>query len=144
MKMNCPKQGVTGKVSRIRIRKTAPKPPTNLTPMGLPRPVRLNKKEFSLEEIYTNQNFRKPPEGRLETIFEVPVSGRDGSLSLIGQRRLKRLVDFPEAGVARKPRKFLGGGPSRKAGGGRRGWWWQGPVPPLPGGAGCAALRQAG
>ncbi|KAJ8402641.1 hypothetical protein AAFF_G00367240 [Aldrovandia affinis] len=114
------KQGERGKVSRIRIRKTHPKPPTNLTPMGLPRPIRLKKKEFSLEEIYTNKNFRKPPEGRLETIFEVPASNRDGSLSLIGLRRFKRLVEFPELGVARKPRKPLAGvgsGASRKAGG---------------------------
>lgn len=103
-------------MSSIRIRKTLPKPQNNLTPMGLPKPiryvntshqhrccflctygtsetlnasftvwyrdkhvtvcnkrpgtsvehclsfVRLKKKEFSLEEIYTNQNFSKPPE----------------------------------------------------------------------------------
>ncbi|XP_029945521.1 uncharacterized protein prr14 isoform X2 [Salarias fasciatus] len=51
-----------GKVSSIRIRKTLPKPQNNLTPMGLPKPVRLKKKQFSLEEIYTNKNFSKPPE----------------------------------------------------------------------------------
>ncbi|XP_036408739.1 uncharacterized protein prr14 [Megalops cyprinoides] len=120
IKVASAKKGERGKVSRIRIRKTPPKPPTNLTPMGLPRPIRLRKKEFSLEEIYTNKNFRKPPEGRLETIFEEPVSSRDGSLSMMGQRRLKRLVEFPELGVARKPRKPLaasGSGASRKAGG---------------------------
>ncbi|PWA17801.1 hypothetical protein CCH79_00008102, partial [Gambusia affinis] len=50
------------KVSSIRIRKTLPKPQTNLTPMGLPKPVRVKKKDFSLEEIYTNKNFSKPPE----------------------------------------------------------------------------------
>ncbi|XP_064172431.1 uncharacterized protein prr14 isoform X1 [Anguilla rostrata] len=112
-------QAERGKVSRFRIRKTPPKPPTNLTPMGLPRPVRLKKKDFSLEEIYTNKNFHKPPEGRLETIFEVPTSNCDGSLSLIGSRRFKRLVKFPELGVARKPRKALAGagkGTFRKTG----------------------------
>lgn len=112
-------QAERGKVSRFRIRKTPPKPPTNLTPMGLPRPVRLKKKDFSLEEIYTNKNFHKPPEGRLETIFEVPTSNCDGSLSLIGSRRFKRLVKFPELGVARKPRKALAGagkGAFRKTG----------------------------
>ncbi|KAK2833075.1 hypothetical protein Q5P01_016964 [Channa striata] len=57
------------KVSSIRIRKTLPKPQNNLTPMGLPKPIRLKKKEFSLEEIYTNKNFSKPPESRLETIL---------------------------------------------------------------------------
>ncbi|KAJ8347396.1 hypothetical protein SKAU_G00287970 [Synaphobranchus kaupii] len=119
IKAGSAKQGERGKVSRIKIRKTPPKSPNNLTPMGLPRPVRLKKKEFSLEEIYTNKNFHEPPEGRLETIFEVPTSNCDGSLSLIGSRRLKRLVKFPELGVARKPRKPLAGagkGASRKPG----------------------------
>uniref|UniRef100_A0A452SHF7 Proline rich 14 like n=1 Tax=Ursus americanus TaxID=9643 RepID=A0A452SHF7_URSAM len=52
------------KVSQIRIRKTIPKPDPNLTPMGLPRPKRLKKKEFSLEEIYTNKNYKSPPANR--------------------------------------------------------------------------------
>uniref|UniRef100_A0A4W5K0T3 Tantalus-like domain-containing protein n=1 Tax=Hucho hucho TaxID=62062 RepID=A0A4W5K0T3_9TELE len=109
------------KVSSIRIRKALPKPLHNLTPMGLPKPIRVKKKEFSLEEIYTNKNFTKPPERRLETIFEVPLSRRDGSHSLLGQKRMKRFVEFPEVGVARKPRKPLvgagaGGGLPRKAG----------------------------
>ncbi|NXS74453.1 PR14L protein, partial [Pandion haliaetus] len=34
---------------------------------------RLKKKEFSLEEIYTNKNYKSPPPARsLETIFEEP------------------------------------------------------------------------
>ncbi|XP_078063663.1 uncharacterized protein LOC144489676, partial [Mustelus asterias] len=53
-----------GKVSRFRIRKTPVKSQTNLTPMGLPKPTRLNKKEFSLEEIYTNKNYKAPTEKR--------------------------------------------------------------------------------
>uniref|UniRef100_A0A8B9MD81 Tantalus-like domain-containing protein n=1 Tax=Accipiter nisus TaxID=211598 RepID=A0A8B9MD81_9AVES len=53
------------KVSQIRIRKTVPKPDPNLTPMGLPKPKRLKKKEFSLEEIYTNKNYKSPPPARL-------------------------------------------------------------------------------
>ncbi|KAK9534789.1 hypothetical protein VZT92_007212 [Zoarces viviparus] len=96
-----------GKVSSIRIRKTLPKPQYNLTPMGLPRPIRLKKKEFSLEEIYTNKNFSKPPESRLETIFEVPLNRRDGSSSWYGQRRVKRFVEFLDAGEVRKPKKPL-------------------------------------
>ncbi|XP_076852174.1 uncharacterized protein prr14 isoform X2 [Brachyhypopomus gauderio] len=95
------------KVSSIRIRKTLPKPQYNLTPMGLPKAVRIKKKVFSVEEIYTNKNFSQPPEGRLETIFEVPLSRRDGSQSLFGQKRVKRFVEFLEPGVARKPRKPL-------------------------------------
>uniref|UniRef100_A0AAQ4Q3A9 Tantalus-like domain-containing protein n=1 Tax=Gasterosteus aculeatus aculeatus TaxID=481459 RepID=A0AAQ4Q3A9_GASAC len=98
-----------GKVSSIKIRKTLPKPQNNLTPMGLPRPVRLKKKEFSLEEIYTNKNFSKPPESRLETIFEVPLSRRDGSESWYGQRRVKRFLEFLDAGEVRKPKKPLVG-----------------------------------
>ncbi|XP_039976942.1 uncharacterized protein prr14 isoform X2 [Xiphias gladius] len=98
-----------GKVSSIRIRKTLPKPQNNLTPMGLPKPIRLKKKEFSLEEIYTNKNFNKPPESRLETIFEVPLNRRNGSESWFGQRRVKRYLEFLEVGEARKPKKPLVG-----------------------------------
>ncbi|XP_029015166.1 uncharacterized protein prr14 [Betta splendens] len=98
-----------GKVSSIRIRKTLPKPQNNLTPMGLPKPVRLKKKDFSLEEIYTNKNFSKPPESRLETIFEVPLSRRNGSESMFGQRRVKRFLEFLEAGEVRKSKKPLVG-----------------------------------
>ncbi|KAJ3600508.1 hypothetical protein NHX12_031489 [Muraenolepis orangiensis] len=105
-----------GKVSSIRIRKTLPKAQNNLTPMGLPKAIRLKKKEFSLEEIYTNKNFTKTPESRLETIFETPLSRRNGSESLFGQRRLKRAVDFPEVGVPRKPKKPLGGSGTGKPG----------------------------
>ncbi|XP_061837336.1 uncharacterized protein prr14 isoform X2 [Nerophis lumbriciformis] len=95
-----------GKVSCIRIRKALPKPQNNLTPMGLPKPVRIKKKQFSLEEIYTNKNFCKPPESRLETIFEVPLSRRNGSESCFGQRRFKRFLEFLEVGEARKPKKL--------------------------------------
>ncbi|XP_029293983.1 uncharacterized protein prr14 [Cottoperca gobio] len=98
-----------GKVSSIRIRKTLPKPQNNLTPMGLPKPIRLKKKEFSLEEIYTNKNFSKPPESRLETIFEVPLNRRNGSESSFGQRRFKRFLEFLDAGEARRPKKPLVG-----------------------------------
>ncbi|XP_073351229.1 uncharacterized protein prr14 [Pagrus major] len=98
-----------GKVSSIRIRKTLPKPQNNLTPMGLPKPIRLKKKEFSLEEIYTNKNFSKPPESRLETIFEVALNRKNGSESWFGQRRIKRFLEFLEVGEARRPKKPLVG-----------------------------------
>ncbi|XP_061088346.1 proline-rich protein 14-like [Conger conger] len=114
--MESMKQRELGKVSQIKIRRTPPKPANNLTPMGLPKPVRLKKKEFSLEEIYTNKNFHEPPDGRLETIFEVPISGRDGSVSVASLRRIKRFVEFPEVGMPRKPRKpVIRSGVSRKA-----------------------------
>ncbi|XP_033998698.1 serine-rich adhesin for platelets [Trematomus bernacchii] len=96
-----------GKVSSIRIRKTLPKPQNNLTPMGLPKAIRPKKKEFSLEEIYTNKNFSKPPDGRLETILEVPLNRKNGSESWFGQRRFKRFMEFLDAGEVRRPKKPL-------------------------------------
>lgn len=115
------KDGQRGKVSSIRIRKKIPKPQNNLTPMGLPKVIRVKKKDFSLEEIYTNKNFSKPPDGRLETIFEVPFNRRDGSQAAVGQKKMKRFVEFPELGVSRKPKKplvgvMVGGGAQRSAG----------------------------
>ncbi|XP_066485059.1 proline-rich protein 14 isoform X2 [Tiliqua scincoides] len=107
-----------GKVSCIRIRKTPARQQANLTPMGLPRPVRLNKKEFSLEEIYTNKNYRTPTEKRsFETIFEVPLE-RNGTLIFTSQRKLKRAMEFREDGLPRKQRKARSRG-GRRAGGRR-------------------------
>ncbi|XP_062993629.1 proline-rich protein 14 isoform X2 [Elgaria multicarinata webbii] len=112
-------ENTMGKVSCIRIRKTPARQQANLTPMGLPRPVRLNKKEFSLEEIYTNKNYRTPTEKRsFETIFEVPLE-RNGALVFTSQRKLKRAVEFREGGLPRKQRKARSRG-GRRAGGGRR------------------------
>ncbi|XP_010876330.1 uncharacterized protein wu:fi75a02 isoform X2 [Esox lucius] len=90
------------RVSQIRIRKTVPKPDNNLTPMGLPKPKRLKKKEFSLEEIYTNKNYKSPtPNRSLETIFEEPKE-KNGSLVCIGQQKRKRVLDFPDFTLPRK------------------------------------------
>ncbi|XP_074149097.1 protein PRR14L isoform X2 [Sminthopsis crassicaudata] len=90
------------KVSQIRIRKTIPKPDPNLTPMGLPRPKRLKKKEFSLEEIYTNKNYKSPPASRcLETIFEEPKE-RNGALISVSQQKRKRVLEFQDFTVPRK------------------------------------------
>ncbi|XP_058014074.1 protein PRR14L isoform X2 [Ahaetulla prasina] len=92
------------KVSQIRIRKTIPKPDPNLTPMGLPRPKRLKKTEFSLEEIYTNQNYKSPPATRcLETIFEEPKE-KNGSLISISQQKRKRILEFQDFTIPRKRR----------------------------------------
>ncbi|KAM8819297.1 protein PRR14L isoform 2-T4 [Rhynchonycteris naso] len=92
------------KVSQIRIRKTIPKPDPNLTPMGLPRPKRLKKKEFSLEEIYTNKNYKSPPANRcLETIFEEPKE-RNGTLISISQQKRKRVLEFQDFTIPRKRR----------------------------------------
>uniref|UniRef100_A0A2K6V1Y8 Proline rich 14 like n=1 Tax=Saimiri boliviensis boliviensis TaxID=39432 RepID=A0A2K6V1Y8_SAIBB len=92
------------KVSQIRIRKAIPRPDPNLTPMGLPRPKRLKKKEFSLEEIYTNKNYKSPPANRcLETIFEEPKE-RNGTLISISQQKRKRVLEFQDFTVPRKRR----------------------------------------
>nr|XP_023674435.1 uncharacterized protein LOC111847470 isoform X1 [Paramormyrops kingsleyae] len=101
------------RVSQIRIRKTVPKPDNNLTPMGLPKPKRLKKKEFSLEEIYTNKNYRSPTGNRsLETIFEEPKE-KNGALVCIGQQKRKRVLDFPDFTLPRKRRARAGVGPTR-------------------------------
>ncbi|XP_026778189.3 uncharacterized protein wu:fi75a02 isoform X1 [Pangasianodon hypophthalmus] len=90
------------RVSQIRIRKTVPKPDKNLTPMGLPKPKRLKKKEFSLEEIYTNKNYKSPtPNRSLETIFEEPKE-KNGTLICIGNQKRKRVLDFPDFTLPRK------------------------------------------
>uniref|UniRef100_A0A4W5Q9E6 Tantalus-like domain-containing protein n=1 Tax=Hucho hucho TaxID=62062 RepID=A0A4W5Q9E6_9TELE len=90
------------RVSQIRIRKTVPKPDNNLTPMGLPKPKRLKKKEFSLEEIYTNKNYKSPtPNRSLETIFEEPKE-KNGLLVCIGHQKRKRVLDFPDFTLPRK------------------------------------------
>lgn len=97
------------RVSQIRIRRASPKE-TNLTPMGLPRVKRLKKKEFSLEEIYTNKNYKSPSanSSSLETIFEEPRE-KDGALLLIGQQRRRRVLHFPDFTQPRKRKRPLTG-----------------------------------
>ncbi|XP_043924801.1 protein PRR14L [Protopterus annectens] len=98
----------TKKVSQIKIRKAVPKPDPNLTPMGLPKPKRVTKKEFSLEEIYTNKNYKGPPANRcLETIFEEPKE-KNGSLICISHQKRKRVLDFQDFTVPRKRRARSG------------------------------------
>ncbi|XP_065549003.1 protein PRR14L isoform X2 [Lathamus discolor] len=93
------------KVSQIPIRKTVPKPDPNLTPMGLPKPKRLKKKEFSLEEIYTNKNYKSPPPARsLETIFEEPKE-KNGCLISVSQQKRKRILEFQDFTVPRKRKR---------------------------------------
>ncbi|XP_075687752.1 protein PRR14L isoform X2 [Rhinoderma darwinii] len=92
------------RVSQIRIRKTIPKPDPNLTPMGLPKPKRVNKKEFSLEDIYTNKNYKSPPPARsLETIFEEPKE-KNGVLISVSKQKRKRVLDFRDCTVPRLKR----------------------------------------
>nr|XP_046231597.1 uncharacterized protein wu:fi75a02 isoform X2 [Scatophagus argus] len=97
--------GERGKrVSQIRIRRASPRE-TPLTPMGLPKVKRLKKKEFSLEEIYTNKNYKSPTNNRsLETIFEEPRE-KDGVLLLIGQQRRRRVLLFPDFTQPRKRKR---------------------------------------
>ncbi|KAM9333882.1 uncharacterized protein ABDE67_022204 [Symphorus nematophorus] len=97
--------GERGKrVSQIRIRRASPRE-TQLTPMGLPKVKRLKKKEFSLEEIYTNKNYKSPSTNRtLETIFEEPRD-KDGALLRIGHQRRRRLLLFPDFTQPRKRKR---------------------------------------
>ncbi|XP_030292251.1 serine/arginine repetitive matrix protein 2 [Sparus aurata] len=97
------------RVSQIRIRRASPRE-TPLTPMGLPKIKRLKKKEFSLEEIYTNKNYKSPSTNRsLETIFEEPRE-KDGALLLIGQQRRRRFLLFPDFTQPRKRKRLQGPG----------------------------------
>ncbi|XP_063789101.1 proline-rich protein 14 [Pseudophryne corroboree] len=104
------------KVSNIQIRKRAIKQEGNLTPLGLPKRVRLHKEDFSLEEIYTNKNYHTPTEKRkYETIFEEPVM-KGGTLILTSQRPLRRTMVFKDgsAGQRKRRRKGKGAGRSRR------------------------------
>uniref|UniRef100_A0AAQ4RI15 Tantalus-like domain-containing protein n=1 Tax=Gasterosteus aculeatus aculeatus TaxID=481459 RepID=A0AAQ4RI15_GASAC len=97
------------RVSQIRIRRASPRE-TPLTPMGLPKVKRSKKKEFSLEEIYTNKNYKSPTTNRsLETIFEEPRE-KNGALLLIGQQRRRRLLLFPDFTLPRKRKRPQGAG----------------------------------
>lgn len=93
------------RVSQIRIRRASPKE-SNLTPMGLPKVKRLRKKVFSLEEIYTNKNYKSPSvnSSSLETIFEEPRE-KNGALLLIGQQRRRRVLQFPDFTQPRKRKR---------------------------------------
>ncbi|XP_063287003.1 proline-rich protein 14 isoform X2 [Pelobates fuscus] len=98
------------KVSDFQIRKRPTKQEGNLTPLGLPKRARLQKEEFSLEEIYTNKNYRTPTEKRtFETIFEEPVM-KSGNLVLTSQRPLKRLIVFRDGSVRPRKRRRKGKG----------------------------------
>ncbi|XP_069779280.1 proline-rich protein 14-like [Narcine bancroftii] len=113
--LNVDVQMHVGKVSRFRIRKAPVRTNINLTPLGLPKPARMNKKEFSLEEIYTNKNYKAPADKRtFETIFEEPLT-RDGRLVLTSQQRRRRALVFGEGSLPRK-----GKGRQRRAGFGGR------------------------
>ncbi|XP_030889022.1 proline-rich protein 14 isoform X2 [Leptonychotes weddellii] len=103
-----PETKTMGKVSRFRIRRTPARPQLNLTPMGLPRPIRLNKKEFSLEEIYTNKNYQSPTTRRtFETIFEEPRE-RNGTLIFTSSKKLRRAVEFRDSSLPRSRRPSRG------------------------------------
>lgn len=103
-----PETKTMGKVSRFRIRRTPVRLQPNLTPMGLPRPIRLNKKEFTLEEIYTNKNYQSPTTRRtFETIFEEPRE-RNGTLIFTSSRKLRRAVEFRDSSLPRSRRPSRG------------------------------------
>uniref|UniRef100_H3D6T8 Tantalus-like domain-containing protein n=1 Tax=Tetraodon nigroviridis TaxID=99883 RepID=H3D6T8_TETNG len=101
------------RVSQIRIRRGPPRE-TPLTPMGLPKVKRLKKKEFSLEEIYTNKNYKSPTSNRtLETIFEEPRE-KDGALLRIGHQKRRRLLLFPDFTQPRRRKRAPASMPKKR------------------------------
>ncbi|XP_040211741.1 proline-rich protein 14 [Rana temporaria] len=101
------------KVSNIQIRKRVARQEGTLTPMGLPKRLRLQKDDFSLEEIYTNKNYHTPTEKRkFETIFEEPVM-KGGTLILTSQRPLRRIMVFKNSNAPRRKKKKKGRGGGR-------------------------------
>ncbi|XP_058425602.1 proline-rich protein 14 isoform X4 [Diceros bicornis minor] len=73
-----------------------------------PAEPRLNKKEFSLEEIYTNKNYQSPTTRRtFETIFEEPRE-RNGTLIFTSSRKLRRAVEFRDSSLPRSRRPSRG------------------------------------
>ncbi|XP_064151926.1 proline-rich protein 14 isoform X7 [Loxodonta africana] len=73
-----------------------------------PADPRLNKKEFSLEEIYTNKNYQSPTTRRtFETIFEEPRE-RNGTLIFTSSRKLRRAVEFRDSSLPRSRRPYRG------------------------------------
>lgn len=100
-------------MSKIQIRKRVARQEGNLTPMGLPKRLRLQKDNFSLEEIYTNKNYHTPTEKRkFETIFEEPVM-KGGALLLTSQRPLRRIIVFKDGSAQPRRRKKKGRGGAR-------------------------------
>ena len=51
--------------------------------MGIPKPNRLKKAEFSLEEIYTNKNYATPKPKAWSTIYEEPKVDKKGGVKLV-------------------------------------------------------------
>nr|CAB3262699.1 uncharacterized protein LOC100181989 [Phallusia mammillata] len=76
------------------IRKTLPPLQVRQTPMGLPKPLRLKKDKFSIEEIYTNKNYSTPVPKSWETIFEYPKQEKDGTIRYVEKRRKTRAMVF--------------------------------------------------
>lgn len=64
--------------------------------MGLPKPIRLKKKIFSVEEIYLNKAYRTPDAKSLETIFEFPKVLKDGTVCNCSKQARKRRFDFSD------------------------------------------------
>ncbi|XP_076812535.1 uncharacterized protein LOC143459324 [Clavelina lepadiformis] len=79
---------------RKRIRKTLPPVKTRQTPLGLPKPLRIKKDNFSIEEIYTNKNYSTPVPKLLETIFEYPKEEKDGTTRFAEKRKKQRAMYF--------------------------------------------------
>jgi len=89
------------KISKIN-KKVAPQ--GRQTPMGLPKPTRLNKRKFSVDEIYTNMNYHTPVAKTWETIYEVPKVNKRGDVKFIDKRTRHRAIYF-KTNPAERPSK---------------------------------------
>uniref|UniRef100_A0A8C4QXZ4 Tantalus-like domain-containing protein n=2 Tax=Eptatretus burgeri TaxID=7764 RepID=A0A8C4QXZ4_EPTBU len=88
---------------RLRIRPAPANSHLCLTPLGLPKAKRL-KKNFTLEDVYLNRNYKTPPQNRkYETIFENPQEQK-GRLVLTSRAKKCRSLIFGTKRGHRKSR----------------------------------------
>uniref|UniRef100_H2ZRA4 Tantalus-like domain-containing protein n=1 Tax=Ciona savignyi TaxID=51511 RepID=H2ZRA4_CIOSA len=85
----------SGRLLRKRIRKTLPPLKVRPTPLGLARPLRVKRDNFTVEEIYMNRNYSTPTMKAWETIFEEPKQDKEGKIRYAEKTKKRRAVFFP-------------------------------------------------
>jgi len=73
--------------------------------MGLPKAERIEKKNFTVEEIYTNKNYSTPKSKPLRTIYEVPKHLPGGQIKFEDQRTRYRGIHFSKHPALRVVKK---------------------------------------
>jgi len=76
--------------------------------MGLPKAERMEKKNFTVEEIYTNKNYSTPKSKPLRTIYEVPKHLPGGQIKFEDQRTRYRGIHFSKHPALRVVKKRVG------------------------------------